>query len=290
MTFSACYKSVEEINQLTRAIEESRIHYSYLNLTQKYNDKENESKLMMINTIKIVLYLIMMAISLSGNVLLIMVIIFNRFMRKATNYFILNLAICDLAILFSCVWVQIAMTINQHWTLGKLFCKLNSFMQVVSVVASVLTLALISCDRYYGVIYPLKARITSKRSYVFIGSIWLLAVLIALPSFVYRTYTERKWLDFTELHCDDLGWPTSYVKDNINGCVTITRPSKRVYYTAIILLLFFLPIFIMSITYSIIIYKMWKSEVLGERVSEDKKNMFRRKKKVKYFFLFSLPF
>src|SRR5690606_35172179 len=114
----------------------------------------------------------------------------------------------------------------------------------------------------------------------FISATWLIAILIAVPSFHYRGFTERRWADFTENQCDDNDWPKSLVKSE-HGCVLrITQPAKQVYYTAVILLLFFLPILIMLITYSIIIYKMWKTEILGESVSEDKRNIIRRRKRV----------
>ena len=276
---ATCWKSLEEIDFMTKVIEAWRMGTSYHNFT-KANGPTTDTRLLILNTVKILLYSIIILIALIGNSLIILVIGFNRFMRKSTNYFILNLAVCDLAILVSCVWVHIVMTINKHWVLGKLFCKINSLMQMVSVIASVLTLSLISCDRYFGVMYPLKARITSKRSYAFIAATWIIAVLISVPSFIYRSYTERRWADLTENLCDDNGWPKTLVK-NEDGCVLkITQPSKQIYFTAVILLLFFMPILIMLITYSIIINKMWKSEILGESVSEDNKNILRRRKRV----------
>ncbi len=269
------------MDQMTKFVEDWRLRTSYLNFTNANGGEHaQDERVLIMNVLKIALYMIIIIIALVGNTLIILVIAFNRFMRKSTNYFILNLAVCDLAILVSCVWVHIVMTVNKHWVLGKLFCKINSFMQMVSVIASVLTLALISCDRYFGVIYPLEARITSKRSYIFITAIWLIAVLISVPSFIYRSYTERRWADFTENYCDDNGWPKTPVKSEIGCILKITQPSKQIYFTAVILLLFFLPIFIMLITYSIIIYKMWKSEIVGESLSEDKKNILRRRKKV----------
>jgi hypothetical protein len=283
---SSCLRSLDEIDQMSTIVEGWRKSTSYFNFTNA-NSGDSDStaaaqdhQTFVLNVIKIILYIIIICIALVGNTAIILVISFNRFMRKSTNYFILNLAVCDLAILVSCVWVHIVSTTNKHWILGKLFCKINSYMQMVSVIAAVLTLALISCDRYFGVMYPLEARITSKRSYIFITATWLIAALISVPSFIYRSYTERRWSDFTENYCDDNGWPKTLVK-NEHGCtLKIAQPSKQIYFTAVILLLFFLPILIMLITYSIIIYKMWKSELVGERVSEDKRNLMRRRKRV----------
>ena len=277
-----CIKNLEEFNELSKNVENYRTQLSYYNfthLTESLND--SFKSLHVVHIIKIILYIIVMLISLIGNLLIIFVIIFNKFMRKSTNFFILNLAICDLAILFSCMWVQIIFSVSKYWLWGELFCKINSFLQMVSIIASVLTLSLISCDRYIGILHPLKSKIITKKSYYFlIASIWIISIIISIPTYVYRTYTERKWSDFVERHCDDLGWPVSLVTDE-NGCVLKTvRPLKRIYYTTVILLLFFLPIFIMSITYSVIIKKLWNSNVIGEAASMNKEIVLKKRKKV----------
>lgn len=198
MKNSTCIYSVTDLNEFTRNVESLRVKMSYINFTQT-SEKYNNQEYMLIRSIfKIALYIIIITIALLGNLLIICVICFNRFMRKSTNYFILNLAICDLAIVLSCMWVQIVLTLNKFWPLGEIFCKINSYMQMVSIIASVLTLAIISCDRYFGIMHPMQQSITSKRTCLFIAAIWAIAITISIPSFVYRTYTERNWLDFKE--------------------------------------------------------------------------------------------
>lgn len=274
---SICIRSIGEYIELTKQVEEARVRMSYFSFT---NDLEISSSLTWLKFSKITLYIIFIILAIFGNLLIILVISFNNFMRKPTNYFILNLAVCDLAIVFSCMWVQVVLTLNKFWTLGKFFCKFNTFLQMVSIIASVLTLASISCDRYFGIAHPFKTIITKKRSFCIITSIWTFSILISIPSFIYRTYTERKWADFTETHCDDIGWPTALLVD-ANGCaLKKIQPIKRIYYTAVILLLFFIPILIMSITYSFLIYKLSKKQVLGESYSEEKRMDLERRKKV----------
>ena len=155
----------------------------------------------------------------------------------------------------------------------------------VSIIASVLTLSAIAYDRYLGVAYPFKTRDDSnKTNYLIIISIWIFSIIIAIPSFLYRTYREQRWLDFNVKTCDDFGWPYKLSKD-ANGCVVKTHPTKRIYYTLIILLLFFLPILIMSITYSIIIRKLRENHVIGEVFPEKRKSLIKRRKKVSFVIL-----
>ena len=101
MDSESCIETFEEFQEYSKKVEEVRTFLSFLNFTIKQKEK-NPNELIIVNT-KIVLYIAAMLISLIGNSLIILIICCNRFMRKSTNYFILNLAICDLAILFSCM-------------------------------------------------------------------------------------------------------------------------------------------------------------------------------------------
>ena len=278
-----CIESFEEFQEYTKKIGEVRTYISFTNFT-KIRKQEIDSNDLFITNIKILSYLGIMLISLIGNSLIILIICCNRFMRKSTNYFILNLAICDLAILFSCMWIQLILTkYDNTWLLGELFCKINSFLQMVSIIASVLTLSLISCDRYIGIVHPLKSKIiTSEISYYFIiAAIWIISIIISIPTFIYRTYTERKWSDFTERNCDDLGWPVKLIKDE-KGCVLkTTRPLKRIYYTTVIISLFFIPMIIMTVTYSIMIKKLWSNDINRTTlICSNQSGSIKKKKKV----------
>lgn len=151
---------------------------------------------------------------------------------------------------------------------------------MVSIIASVLTLSAISCDRYLGIVHPLESRDSSDRNcYIIITLIWIFSIVISIPTYVFRTYREQHWLDYTKKTCDDYGWPYELTRDN-EGCVVKTQPEKRIYYTTVILLLFFLPILIMTITYSVIIKKLWTKNVIGEGALEVKHAIVRRRRKV----------
>ena len=139
-------------------------------------------------------------------------------------------------------------------------------------------------------VHPLKSKFNKRNYYFIILAIWLVSALISLPTYAYRTYTERKWVDFVETHCDDLGWPKTYEK-NENGCIIkIKSPLKRYYYTSVILILFVLPFFIMLTTYSIIIYKLWNRNKLLNTTATIQHNdpLTRKKKKVVLILAFVL--
>jgi hypothetical protein len=66
-------------------------------------------------------------------------------------------------------------------------------MQMVSLIASVLSLSAVSCNRYFGIMHPLKAKTDDGKSYLYIiPIIWAISLIVSLPSFIYRTYREVK--------------------------------------------------------------------------------------------------
>jgi hypothetical protein len=100
---------------------------------------------------KLLAFVIIILTSLIANILIIVVIFSDKSMRsKPTNYFIINLAVCDLVVVLLCSWAQILSTINSSWVLSLTYCKIKSYLQMVSEIASVFTLTLIAYDRYIG--------------------------------------------------------------------------------------------------------------------------------------------
>ena len=59
----------------------------------------------------------------------------------------------------------------------------------------------------------------------------------------------------------------------------ISHPSRLVYYTVVAVVLFFLPIVVMPIAYSFIIWRLWSKRCPGERIESgtQAQNKVRRK-------------
>lgn len=79
--------------------------------------------------VKIIAYVIIMVLSLVGNMLVVYIVWHNKRMRTTTNFFIVNLAVSDLMVTSSCTWVHLVDDLTEGWVLGAFFCKVNSFMQ-----------------------------------------------------------------------------------------------------------------------------------------------------------------
>ena len=150
------------------------------------------------------------------------------------------------------------------------------------MLASVLTLTAITCERFFAVVKPLVVMrfVTIRANVMCSALIWTISLTISVPSFVYRQYVRREWADFVEESCDDSGWPVRVVK-----CGHIEQPHKRLYNTSVILLLFFAPVLVMAVTYSIMIVKIKAGNIVDEMLSLQRRKLsqnsiVKRRKKV----------
>ncbi|XP_074649244.1 QRFP-like peptide receptor isoform X2 [Tubulanus polymorphus] len=224
--------------------------------------------------LKIFFTAVIMLVSLVGNFMVVFVVMRNKRMRTTTNFYIVNLAVADLLITLCCTWVKLVDDLTPIWGLGSFFCRFNSFAQIVVSVSSILTLMLIACDRFFGIIFAMKAHMTERRASVFIVLVWIVSTAVASPLLRYRKTNSRKWLDHHEIWCSEV-WPTT-VK---NGSVH-TIEGKRIYNVITTLFLFFIPIIVMAVAYVLIIRRLWSSRIPGEQLESENSVQDKVKKKV----------
>ena len=157
---------------------------------------------------------------------------------------------------------------------------LFSFISVLSLVCSILTLTVISCDRFFGIVFAMKAHLTERKARVFIVAVWICTICISSPLLAYRRQETRVWLNHTEIWCGDT-WPSVQSLHPIYKEPIITYPSKTIYYTFVSVVLYFLPIFVMSFAYIFIILKLWSKRQPGVHNDSATQLQNRRKKKVR---------
>ncbi|XP_063981897.1 neuropeptide SIFamide receptor-like [Diachasmimorpha longicaudata] len=126
-------------------------------------------------------YFIVFVVGLVGNSFVIAVVYRSPRMRTVTNFFIVNLAVADVLVLVFCLPATLLGNILVPWVLGRFMCKTVSYVQGVSVAASVYSLVAVSLDRFLAIWWPLKCQITKRRARLLIVIIWFIALAITLP-------------------------------------------------------------------------------------------------------------
>ena len=121
-----------------------------------------------------------------GNSTLVYIVLRHKKLHNAPNIFIVSLALGDLLLILVSVPFSATVFTFISWPYGQAVCKLNEFLQTLSLGVSVFTLTALAGDRYMAIVYPLRRNRTreSSRSVWLAVGIWILSLVLALPDVV----------------------------------------------------------------------------------------------------------
>ena len=97
--------------------------------------------------------------------MLVAIIKMNKRMQTITSYLIANVAVSDIVITVLVVPRQITEILlgPRSWLvkglLGSILCKSVSFLQDITTAVSVISLVVITIDRYRGIVFPFQKQI-----------------------------------------------------------------------------------------------------------------------------------
>ncbi|KAJ8398563.1 hypothetical protein AAFF_G00420910 [Aldrovandia affinis] len=133
-------------------------------------------------------------VGVPGNIVVIMLIVSNYKRENFTLKLMLNLAFSDiLSLLTLPVWIY---TWLYGWTLGLGLCKFVSYVVYCGLYSSLLTVTLMSVQRYLTVLYhQYWARLHGTGERVLLVTLWGLAGVLASPAIVLRN------VDSSEMRC-----------------------------------------------------------------------------------------
>lgn len=197
-----------------------------------------------VSLVKLTAFIILMMASLAGNVLVCLIVYKNSKMRNTMNYLLVNMAISDLVIplLASTRRIVELSTQNSEWRvqgdIGDFLCKFVIFVLDMSPIVSILSLVLITFDRFTAVVFPFMATKLSARFRKYsIGFTWIIATAFCSPHF-YAVKLQNKFCV--------MDWEPAF--DSVTA---------RGIYTIMLMVLFvFIPFVLLLIMYSMILYKM----------------------------------
>lgn len=121
-------------------------------------------------------------LTIFGNTTVLLAVYLDRRLRHTTNYFIVNLAAADLLLGVTVLPLSATLEVLKYWPFGDVLCELWASADVLWCTASILTLCVISIDRYIGVTRPLQhsSIITNRRAGLIIAFVWVLSGVISV--------------------------------------------------------------------------------------------------------------
>ncbi|XP_058458646.1 opsin, ultraviolet-sensitive isoform X2 [Malaya genurostris] len=122
-------------------------------------------------------FFLMTLIGLTGNFLVIVMFCKFKSLRTPANYLVINLAFADFLIMLECP-IFVYNSYYQGPATGNLMCTVYAMLGGLGGSGAILSLTMISIDRYNVVVYPLNPnRSTTRLKVVFmIAFIWIYAV------------------------------------------------------------------------------------------------------------------
>lgn len=152
-----------------------------------------------------------------GNILVILTYAFYKRTKSMTDVYLLNVAIAD--VLFVLALPLIIFSEQNGWALGNWSCKLLRGIYSINLYSGMLLLACISFDRYLAIVQARRSfRFRSSMlvySYIICAGVWLLALLLTLPNFIF--YQRYKVSDMEFIFVD----PAESTKE------TLLNPQKE---------------------------------------------------------------
>ncbi|XP_047430349.1 trace amine-associated receptor 1-like [Mugil cephalus] len=145
------------------------------------------------NYLCVLLYIflsLLTAVTICGNLLVIISIIYFKQLHTPTNYLILSLAVADLLIGALMFPFNMAFSVTTCLYQNTTTCKIRNALDVTISSSSVLNLCCISIDRYYAVCHPLmyNTKLTDHVSMMMGLGSWAVSVLYGICFFVMKYY------------------------------------------------------------------------------------------------------
>ena len=153
---------------------------------------------------KILKYLVFGAIfltSLFGNGFVCWVVWKRLRMRTVMNYYLVNLAVADLAFTLICIPFDLPVQEKSCvWPYFGALCKALFPLQTMCAYASVFTLTAIGFSRYRAIVHPLKTQMGLFTAKISIAAIWVTSFILVLP------YVLVLKVNTATGHCSE-SWP-----------------------------------------------------------------------------------
>ncbi|XP_066948305.1 galanin receptor 2a-like isoform X2 [Macrobrachium rosenbergii] len=186
-------------------------------------------------------------VGVSGNSIIVASMARDKGTRNVTSWFLVSLAVADLLLLLLCVPLETTQIFLMTPNLSLSVCKLSSYCELLSAVASVLNLTAVSLERYIVIVYPMRSRtfctFSNCRRAIF--GVWCVSVFLSIPAGVTQDVYSVTYYNATDsvtvYHCDTGG--------DHGMLFAVYR----------LVIVFLLPALLMSFFYARVIKALWVS-------------------------------
>ncbi|CAI5455202.1 unnamed protein product [Caenorhabditis angaria] len=121
------------------------------------------------------------ALSLIGNLAVLLLVLLRKEMQTVTNIFISSVSAADLVITSFSLWVTPLNYYQRVWSFGKAMCYIFQVVQGASLMWVPFTLAAVALDRYLLVRFPFRKAMSKRSCILVISGIWFGSLAVLTP-------------------------------------------------------------------------------------------------------------
>ncbi|CAH1272970.1 MCHR1 [Branchiostoma lanceolatum] len=222
------------------------------------------------------------AVGVTGNLVTILWIALRGQPSNTMRTYVLSLSAADLAYLLGGPFYLSSFMLQPKWIYGEFGCRLIVSLDVLTLLASILTLTVTSVDRFLAVVYPIKTlgcrSVNSAR--LSVVCVWLVSLVLSLPIAVFARMDTVEFPGGASIDTCIIDWPS--------------ESSKRAYMTAIFVTAFPIPLLVVSVCYGRMVTKLCTAVAPTSNSSKSNKDKRRVAKMVLavtvMFYICWLPF
>ncbi|XP_072255360.1 proteinase-activated receptor 1-like isoform X2 [Pyxicephalus adspersus] len=187
-------------------------------------------------------------VSLPLNIMAIIMFLVKMKVRKPAVVYMLNLAAADLLLISILPFYIIYRFSGSNWLIGEGMCRFVTAASYCNMYCSILLMTSISVDRFLAVVYPVRSLPwrTLNRAWVVCGIIWVISFASVVP--FLKQMQSITFFEHSVTMCHDF-----YL-------LRIYSYFHFAYFTSVISLFFFLPLFITTFCYVGIIHRLSRSK------------------------------
>ncbi|TEA30825.1 hypothetical protein DBR06_SOUSAS31610017 [Sousa chinensis] len=136
-------------------------------------------------------YGLIFVLGLSGNLLLLVVLLRYVPRRRMTEIYLLNLAISNLLFLVTLPFWGIS--VAWHWVFGSFLCKVVSTLYTINFYSGIFFISCMSLDKYLEIVHaqPHHRLRTRAKSLLLAAAVWAVALAVSIPDMVFVRTQEN---------------------------------------------------------------------------------------------------
>ena len=137
----------------------------------------------LLTVLEVIFVFLLIVFGVVGNFGVCAMVYTHRHLQTIPNYLIVNLSISDLLRIFFTLSVSAGVLIERRWIYGETFCHVNGCYTLIFLVASLMSVTVISVNRYFLIVRPNESVtfFNLRRTKIILFTLWFLAVFIAIP-------------------------------------------------------------------------------------------------------------